>query len=109
MLRDNVNAQVACAVLLLIGAVVVDNVGASTKYTLLGKNQIEVTESMVTCKNGKSVSVTTGVKGELYALSTTRTEEWRFQHGNVLTARPSLIVSAGRQAHAVVNFCGHVV
>ncbi|NP_001156140.1 uncharacterized protein LOC100162290 precursor [Acyrthosiphon pisum] len=81
MLRDNVNAQVACAVLLLIGAVVVDNVGASTKYTLLGKNQIEVTESMVTCKNGKSVSVTTGVKGELYALSTTRTsfsgDKWK--------------------------------
>ncbi|XP_060866875.1 uncharacterized protein LOC132942477 [Metopolophium dirhodum] len=81
MLRDNANAQVACAVLLLIGAMIVDNVGASTKYTLLGKNQIEVTESMVTCKNGKSVSVTTGVKGELYALSTTRTsfsgDKWK--------------------------------
>ncbi|KAL4121120.1 hypothetical protein QTP88_013687 [Uroleucon formosanum] len=81
MWRDNRNVRVACAILVLIGAVVVDNVGASTKYTLLGKNQIEVTESMMKCKNGKSTSVTTGVKGELYTLSTTRTnfsgDKWK--------------------------------
>lgn len=81
MWRDNSNVQVACAILVLIGAVVVDNVGASTKYTLLGKNQIEVTQSMMTCKNGNSASVTTSVKGELYTLSTTRTnfsgDKWK--------------------------------
>ncbi|XP_022180041.1 uncharacterized protein LOC111040427 [Myzus persicae] len=79
--RDNVNTQVTCTVLLLIGAVFVVNVGASTKYTLLGKNQIEVTTSTVTCKNGNPVSVTSGVKGELYVLSTTRTnfsgDKWK--------------------------------
>ncbi|KAE9526225.1 hypothetical protein AGLY_013856 [Aphis glycines] len=69
------------AAVLLIGLAVVDNVGASTKYTLLSKNKIEVSESRVTCKNGNSVSVTTGVKGELYELSSTRTnfsgDKWK--------------------------------
>ncbi|XP_060833578.1 LOW QUALITY PROTEIN: uncharacterized protein LOC132917064 [Rhopalosiphum padi] len=79
---NNANSQVAfAAMLLFIGSVVVDNVGASTKYTLLGTNKIEVSESSVTCKNGKSTSVTTGVKGELYTLSSTRTnfsgDKWK--------------------------------
>lgn len=54
---------------------------STAKHTLLGKNAIEVTESRVTCKNGKSASVTTAVKGELHALSGTRTnfsgDKWR--------------------------------
>lgn len=81
MRRDDNALQVVAAVLLLIGTVAVDDAGASTKYTLLGKNKIEVTESRVTCKNGQSVSVTTGVQGELYALSSTRTsfsgDKWK--------------------------------
>lgn len=48
-------------------------VGASTTYTLLGKNVITVTESPMTCKNGKSTSVTTEITGDLYVLSKNRT------------------------------------
>lgn len=62
-------------IIVLIGAVVMITgyVGASTTYTLLDKNVIKVTESTVTCKSGKSTSVTSEVTGDLYVLSTTRT------------------------------------
>lgn len=62
-------------------ALAVMSVSASTKHTLLGKNAIEVTESLVKCKNGKSTSVTTAIKGELHVLSAMRTnfsgDKWR--------------------------------
>lgn len=65
----------------LLSAMMAVYAGAATQHTLLGKNVISVTESRVTCKNGKTASVTTGVTGELHALSTTRTnfsgDKWK--------------------------------
>lgn len=62
----------------MIGQTEADTV---TTHTLLNQNTITVTESTVTCKNDKPTTVTTKVTGELYILSSTRTnfsgDKWK--------------------------------
>lgn len=58
----------------VVTALVAAAAEASTTHTLLGRNVVTVTESRMTCMNGQSTSVTTGVRGELHVLSTVRTD-----------------------------------
>lgn len=69
----------AAVLVAMVAAVVV---GAVTQtYTLLNRNVVNVTEAQMTCMNGQTTTVTVGVTGELYELSTTRTnfsgDGWR--------------------------------
>lgn len=72
--RRGYTSRFSVAVALLLLVLLASDGGASTSRTLIGKNAIQVTESSVRCKNGKSTTVTTEVSGDLYADSDKRTD-----------------------------------